>query len=262
MSVFSVDWVCKVGLNMKFEDHFSTLAETYAQYRPHYPAELFAYLASLTPEHRLAWDCATGSGQAALGLVDFYEQIIATDASEEQVCHAQHHEKITYIVQPAEQTGFRNSSIDLLTVAVAVHWFDFDRFYTEVNQVLKVGGVIAVWCYHRPEISPEIDRLIATFEDDVVGSYWPERKRLLSEHYVNIPFPFEEIQAPAFNIHMGWTAEQMLGFINSWSAVKRYQEKHGVNPLDQLWEPMTKAWGSGSRSMEWPIYLRVGNITK
>ena len=125
---------------MRFEDHFSKLAETYAQYRPHYPADLFAYLAQQTPEHALAWDCATGSGQAAFDLVNYYDQVIATDASAEQVSRARPHERITYRVEPAEGTSLAPKSVDLITVAVAVHWFDFERFYQEVRRVLRPPG--------------------------------------------------------------------------------------------------------------------------
>lgn len=49
-------------------DQFSAVARAYARYRPSYPAELFAALARAAPGRRAAWDCATGTGQAATGL--------------------------------------------------------------------------------------------------------------------------------------------------------------------------------------------------
>jgi len=49
-----------------FEDHFSRQSQQYAQYRPHYPDEIYAYFASLARGYSLAWDCDTGNGQAAI----------------------------------------------------------------------------------------------------------------------------------------------------------------------------------------------------
>ena len=245
---------------MSFEDHFSKSAETYAQYRPHYPPALFAYLAEQVQEHGLAWDCATGSGQAARDLVARFDRVIATDASAEQVSRAEPHDRIAYRVEPAEQTSLAARSVDLVTVAVAVHWFDFERFYQEARRVLKPDGVIAVWTYHRPQISPELDSLIAALEVEILGDFWPERIHYLQEHYQTLPFPFEELSPPAFTIQAEWNLDQMLGFLNSWSAVRRYQEQRAIHPLRMIWTDFLAAWGESGqpRLIRWPLYLRVG----
>lgn len=122
---------------MSFRDHFSQLAHDYARYRPQYPADLFEYLASLAPARRLAWDCGAGNGQAALQLAQYFDRVYATDASPEQIDHAYQHEKIEYRVEQAERASLASGSVDLVTVAVAVHWFDLDVFYQEVRRVLK-----------------------------------------------------------------------------------------------------------------------------
>ncbi|HEX2996129.1 MAG TPA: class I SAM-dependent methyltransferase, partial [Anaerolineales bacterium] len=143
-----------------FEDHFSEHSKQYAQYRPHYPDEIYTYLASLTPGYSLAWDCGTGNGQAAVGLAKYFDKIYATDASAEQIARAYPHDKVEYHVEPAEHVSLGASSADLVTVAVAIHWFNFDEFYREVKRVLKPGGILAAWTYNLAQISPEIDRLI------------------------------------------------------------------------------------------------------
>src|ERR1043165_5287441 len=125
-----------------FKDHFSTQSQDYARYRPDYPPSLFQWLASLTSAHALAWDVGTGSGQAALALADHYRRVVATDAAEAQLRHAVAHERVTYKGMPAENTDLGNASVDLVTVAQALHWFDFDRFYREVQRVLRPGGLI------------------------------------------------------------------------------------------------------------------------
>ena len=154
---------------MSFEDLFSKQAEEYAQYRPRYPDALFEYLASVAPGHALAWDCATGNGQAALSLAPYFERVVGTDASESQIANAQPHEKITYRVARAEQTDFEDHSVDLITVAQAIHWFDLDAFYAEAKRVLRPGGVLAAWTYYESEIEPAIDRVARKYESEVVG---------------------------------------------------------------------------------------------
>lgn len=248
---------------MEFEDHFSQRAETYAQYRPQYPPELFAYLPRQTSEHLLAWDCATGSGQAALGLVEYFDRVVATDASPEQISHALPHHKISYRVEPAEQTSLASGSVDLVTAAIAVHWFDLERFYEEVRRVLKPGGIIAVWTYHRPIINPALDEIIAHVDDGILGAYWPERIHYLQEHYRTLPFPFEELTPPDFAIQADWTMDQMIGFISSWSAVSRYEKERGVHPLKSVWDDFLAAWGDADtpHAIRWRLYLRVGRVS-
>jgi SAM-dependent methyltransferase len=247
---------------MNFEDHFSKRAQTYAQYRPGYPQELFAYLSEQTPDHHLAWDCATGSGQAAHGLVPYYDRVIATDASAEQISNAQPHERITYRVEPAEETSLVTHSVDLVTVAIAIHWFDFERFYQEVRRVVKPGGILAAWGYARPHITPQIDALIANLDDVILDDYWPDRLRYVHDHYQHLPFPFAELHPPEFSIEAEWDLNQLLGFLNTWSAVRRYEEKQGAHPFQMIWEDLLAAWGNPgqAREIRWRLYMRVGRV--
>src|SRR5689334_654593 len=203
--------------NTRFEDHFSGHSANYAQNRPRYPDEIYAYLASLTPEHSLAWDCGTGNGQAAIGLAKYFDKVHATDASAEQIALAYSHERVEYHVEPAEHVSLNDSSVDLVTVAVAVHWFHFDEFYREVKRVLKPNGILAVWTYSFTEISPEIDRLIQQYFYEIVGEFWPGRIHYVEERYETLPFPFEEITSPAFIMEHNWNLDQFASFLDSWS---------------------------------------------
>ena len=172
-----------------FEDHFSKHSEQYAQYRPQYPDEIYAYLASLAPGHSLAWDCGTGNGQAAIGLAKYFDKVHATDASAEQISRAYHHDKVEYGMEPAEHVSLGASSTDLVTVAVAIHWFNFDEFYREVKRVLKSEGILAVWTYSLPKISPQIDSFVNQYYYEILSGYWPERihqrceKRIRAFHH-------------------------------------------------------------------------------
>lgn len=245
-----------------FEDHFSHIAANYAQYRPQYPAALYEYLAEQAPGRALALDCATGSGQAALGLVEHFDQVVATDASPEQIENAVRHERIIYRVEPAEASSLAAGSVDLVTVAVGVHWFDHDRFYQEVRRVLRPGGVLAVWTYHRPVITPALDRVIARLDGEILADYWPAPLRFLQEHYRTLPFPFEELSPPEFAIQTEWDRDQLLGFISSWSAVRRYEKEQGDHPLRLVWDDFLSAWGAEDtrHAIHYPLYMRAGRV--
>jgi SAM-dependent methyltransferase len=246
-----------------FEDHFSKHAEQYAQSRPHYPDQVYAYLASIAPARSLAWDCGTGNGQAAVGLAKYFEKVYATDASAEQISRAHAHEHVEYHVEPAGHVSLNDSSTDLVTVAVAVHWFNFDEFYREVKRVLKPNGVLAVWTYSFPEISPEMDQLVRHYYFDIVGEYWPERIHYLYERYETLPFPFEEIVPPSFAMEARWTLNQFAAFLDSWSASQRYKAQRGQHPLERIWDKMLAAWGNENdpRLVRWPLHFRIGRNT-
>jgi SAM-dependent methyltransferase len=243
-----------------FEDHFSKHSEQYAQYRPQYPDEIYAYLASIAPGHSLAWDCGTGNGQAAIGLAKYFDKVHATDASAEQILRAYQHNKVDYGVEPAEHVSLDTSSTDLVTVAVAIHWFNFDEFYREVKRVLKPNGILAAWTYSFPKISPEIDSLVNRYYYEILGGFWPERIHYLEERYETLPFPFEEIAPPSFVMKADWNLNQFAGFLDSWSATQRYKTQKGNHPLEIIWPELVAAWGGENepRLIRWPLHFRIG----
>lgn len=247
-------------MNASFEDYFSQNADTYARHRPGYPTELFAYLASVAPGHDLAWDCATGNGQAALELTRFFDRVLATDASTQQLEHAFTHKQIEYRQSVAEKTDPETNSVDLVTVAVAVHWFDLDRFYQEVKRVLKPSGILAVWTYYAPIITPELDEMLDHLNLNVLGKYWPEKIHYLREGYRTLDFPFKELKPPSFETQVEWGLEELVGFINSWSASQNYKERHGHYAVETIWTKLADAWNPPERKrlIRWPLHLRVG----
>ncbi|OGI61354.1 MAG: SAM-dependent methyltransferase [Candidatus Muproteobacteria bacterium RBG_16_60_9] len=244
-----------------FKDHFSAHSADYAKYRPNYPPTLFAWLATLAPARDLAWDVGTGSGQAALEVARHFARVIASDAAEAQLRNATAHACITYKVMPAEHTDLADRSVDLVTVAQAIHWFDFARFYDEVRRVLKPGGVIAVWTYAGTQVTPEIDAIVRRYYTETVGSYWPPERALVDAKYRTIPFPFAELEAPRFHMEKHWDVEDLLGYLGTWSATKRYAQTRGVDPIEELREPLAQAWGTeGVRAVEWGLHIRVGRV--
>lgn len=250
-------------MSADFQDHFSALAHRYASYRPHYPKTLFEYLAGISTERKLAWDCACGNGQASVGLAEFFEKVIATDASREQIAAAKASARVRYEVAPAEASSLAAGSADIITVAQALHWFDLARFYNEAKRVLKPGGRIAVWCYGICRFDdPVIDELFADFYGNVVGDYWPSGRQHVEAGYSDLPFPFEEIQPPAFEMTTRWTMPELIGYLSTWSATKRFVEANKLSPLPQFEAQLLTAWRDPgfARQIAWPLSLRIGAV--
>lgn len=243
-----------------FRDHFSDVAGAYAAYRPHYPAELFAWLASIAPGRALALDTGTGSGQAALGLAAHFDHVVATDASAEQVAHAVRHRRISYKVALAQATGMEPGSVDLVTAATAAHWFDHAAYHAEVRRVLRPQGVLAVWSYGYARISPDVDRVLETILEHV-AAYWPLERSHIDSGYRDLPFPFPDLEnAPMFQCRMDWTAQQMLAYLGTWSAVRQARKVLGSDPLAEHASVLQAAWGDAKREVVWPLMMRVGRM--
>jgi len=247
---------------MAFPDYFSKQAADYARHRPRYPAALFDHLAALAPCRDLAWDCATGNGQAAVALAERFERVVASDASADQLRHAEPHPRVAYHVARAEDVPsavLAAESVDLVTVAQAMHWLDPEPFYAQARRVLKPGGVVAVWGYYGSTISPPIDGIIHRFSEEIVADFWPPRVGLLRGGFLDLPFPFDEIESPAFEITADWRIFTMLGYLRSWSPTQRYIDARGENPVDRIRSDLMRAWGAGTvRPVRWPLGVRIG----
>lgn len=244
-----------------FKDYFSKQAQAYVNFRPLYPEALFAYLASVVQAHEAVWDCGTGNGQAAVALARYFSSVIATDASEAQIRAAPVCANIAFRVAPAECSGIDNGTVDLITVAQALHWFDADRFYTEAKRVLKPGGVMAAWSYGVIELDTgPVNDAVQDFYYNVVGSYWPPERRHVENGYRELPFPFAELTPPAFNIRESWSLEGLSGYIRSWSATRCYLDAHEEDPVIALEQRLLPLWGDPSvvREIRWPLTFRVG----
>ena len=242
------------------KDNFSGHAADYARYRPTYPRELIAQLAGMAPSQQLAWDCATGNGQVAAMLSLLFTEVIATDISENQLKNAAQLPNISYRVEQAEKSSLADQSVDLIVVAQAVHWFDFDHFYQEVKRVLKPGGIIAVIGYGLLSTHLALDNVIRQFYSEVLGPYWDAERRYLDEGYRTIPFPFQELDMPTYSSSYAWSPDDLLGYLNTWSAVKHYEKQQGHNPVQQIVQQLRDAFESPTATVTFDILTRVGKI--
>lgn len=245
-----------------FADHFSRAARQYAAYRPTYPPALFAWLAEHAPSRASAWDCATGSGQAARGLAPHFDRVIATDASAEQIGQAETMAGLHYAVMRAEECAIRDGSMGLVTVAQALHWFSRPLFYAEVRRVLAPGGLLAVWRYGLATIDPVADAILQRFHGETLAPYWPAERAIVDAGYHTIGFPFRELTAPAFTMEARWTLAELAGYLATWSAVGRYRAAVGEDPLPAVVSGLARAWGppGAARTVRWPLEVRAGVV--
>jgi SAM-dependent methyltransferase len=246
-----------------YSDYFSGTAPAYALYRPRYPEPLFDLLSKVVPNCDRAWDCGTGTGQAALPLAARFTEVVATDPSEAQITQAERRENIRYAVMTGERAALADHTINLVTVAQALHWFDLELFYTEVRRVLRPRGALAVWSYGLFETGDSVlDAMVHSFYTEGVGSYWPPERKLIDDGYSKLPFPFIERSVPGLTMEATWTLQQLTGYLGTWSAVTRYRNAEGRDPVKPFIEMIVPYWGkhSDARRIHWPMEIRVGTV--
>lgn len=247
----------QMAQKIRMKDNFSHNSSNYSRYRPTYPKELVHYLVSLVNSREIAWDCGTGNGQFAKAVAPFFKRVEATDISQQQMGEAKLAKNIIYTCTPAEKTDFPTHYFDLVTVAQAVHWFDFEGFYEEVKRVLKPGGMICITGYGLLRTDNATNSIIDHFYKNVVGPYWDPERKYLEASYETIPFPFEEIEAPDFVMKYTWTIEHLLGYLRTWSAVNHFEKKLHFDPVEEIAARLKESFGA-VREVAFPIFLRIG----
>jgi ubiquinone/menaquinone biosynthesis C-methylase UbiE len=250
------------GVMSSFKDHFSRQSAAYSRHRPGYPPALIEFVAAQAPARALAIDCATGSGQAASQLAGHFALVMAIDGSQSQLANARVHSGVQYVAATAESLPVRSGHAQLVAAAQALHWFDFERFYAECQRVLTPGGIVAAWTYENLRFDNSLDAIVADFYEREVGAYWPPERRYVEQGYRTLPFPFDRLQSPPFELETEWALEQVLGYLETWSAVQRYKDARGEDPLPALRDRLAAAWPQAAQPqrVRWPIHLLLGRV--
>ena len=242
-------------------DHFGKVAASYAEHRPTYPAGLFSWLAEECASHDMAWDCGAGNGQASIALANHFDKVIATDLSDSQIANAKAHARVNYRVAPAEASGLPSSCADIVTIAQALHWFDLEKFYSEVRRVLKPNGLIAAWSYGMIVVTNDATNdCLQHFYHHVIGPYWPSERHHVETGYRDLAFPFERIKTPQLSMNVEWTLNQLLGYLRSWSASARYHAATGIDAVDELSHQLITSLPTAEEFIEvqWPLSILAG----
>ncbi len=240
------------------KDNFSIQAAEYSKFRPVYPAEMIDYILSFVTDKNEALDVGTGNGQVAAVLSDHFNAVYATDISENQISNAVRRANIHYKIAPAEKTDFKKDQFDLITVAQAIHWFEFDKFYDEVYRILKDDGVFAVLGYGLFSTNDETDKIILEYYRDITGPYWDPERRYLDENYTTIPFPFHELPSKPFVVTMRWSIAQLIGYLGTWSAGQHFKKAEGFDPLDIIRDRLASSWENSDHQVIFNFLLRLG----
>ena len=242
-------------------DHFSAVAHDYARYRPSYPAALFTALAGVAPGRRTAWDCATGAGEAAVGLAAYFARVAATDQSPQLLREAPRHPRVWYVAARAEASPLAAGWADLVAVAQALHWLDLAAFYDEARRVLVPGGVLAVWTYDSVRLEPPgLDQAVQRLYRNRLGAYWPAERALVETGYRSLPFPFAPLAAPDVAMTAQWSRPELFGYLRSWSATERFRAARGVDPVALAEPEIAAAWPADRDrvAVRWPLTVRLG----
>jgi ubiquinone/menaquinone biosynthesis C-methylase UbiE len=244
--------------NMK--DNFSKQALEYSKYRPHYPDKMIDYLISFVKNKSNALDIATGNGQIAHKLSTVFEKVFGIDISQSQLDNAIQAPNLVYQLESAEKTSFANQTFDLITVAQAIHWFNFDLFYKEIYRILKPDGIFAVLGYGLFSTNVESDVILHNYYYNIVGPYWDKERKYLDENYTTVPFPFNEIATDNFENHFTWSFEELTGYLETWSATQHYILENKSNPLDSIREELRISWQNNDKKVTFPLLFRIGKL--
>lgn len=246
---------------MSFADHFSVIARTYAAFRPHYPAALADELANRCSSTELAWDAGCGNGQLSVALAARFEQVIATEPAQAQLDAAERHPNVEYRCEPAEKSSLGDGSVDLAVAAQAAHWFDWPAYVAEVARVTRPGALVALISYGIVEVEGrDADQIIGHYYRDVVGPYWPPGRQHVENGYRDLAWPWEPVEPPRLAMTAQWTRDQLLGYVASWSATVRLVDAKGPEPYEALRDELAKTWPDGTRTVRWPLTLRLARV--
>jgi SAM-dependent methyltransferase len=243
-----------------FKDHFSSHASAYSTYRPGYPAALATWLAAAAPDRSLAVDVGCGSGQLSTLVAEHFAQVVALDPSAEQIANALPHPKVDYRVAPAEQTGIADGSADMLTAAQAAHWFDLPAFFAEAQRILKPGGLIALVTYAGMTPGSDVAAIVETFRTETLAPYWPPERAMVDNDYRDIHLPFAPVEAPPMLLEVQWSLDALVGYVDTWSAVRAMEQAIGREPFEQMVARLREAWGppEATKLLQWPLTVVAG----
>jgi len=213
---------------------FQSQGNDYSKFRPDYPSEIFETIITFAKdnnpnaEFEVAVDMACGAGEATKHLVPYYKIIYGIDVSSSMLENAPKHPNINYSIGAVEATKLPNESIDLVLVAQALHWFDFEKFFIELDRILKPGGTFAVIGYPLNRFSNNTlaNEVIQKFFYQTLEGCWSERRRILDQEYADVPFIYKEtLRKHRFFNTKSMSIENYVRYIGTWSAVQTYYLK-------------------------------------
>ena len=161
----------------------------------------------------------------------------------------------------SESLDLKNNSIDLITCASSLHWFQLDNFYSECLRVMKKNSGIAAWSYSWPTtrnsiISKKLEDLFNKIEP-----FLPFQTKIHINMYKTIEFPFKRIDTPKFVIKIRWTCEQLCLFLTTWASILEYIDYHDSNLIIDFKRSLLEHIDENkSIQFEFPISILCGKL--
>ncbi len=241
---------------------FDQGGKNYARFRPEYPPELARFLASVSPGTARAVDVGCGNGQLTVQLAAHFDEVLGADPSADQIANAAAHPRVGYVCAAAEQLPLADHSAQLITAAQAAHWFDLPRFYAEARRIGAPHAALALVSYGVPRMDEDLGPRFSRFYRDEIGPYWPAERRLVDSGYADLPFPFDDRPSPPMDIRKAWNLDDLLGYVSTWSAVRRAREAAREDVLRGFAADLAALWGDPARTREvrWPVNMRLGTL--
>lgn len=253
-----MDAVGRSSLNDEIHKRFGRVAAGYAKYRPVCGEQLVQTVLQYCTGRTQVWEPGCGSGQVTGWLANAFDHVLATDPAASAISRAPKMDNVTFAVGSASSCALEDGSVDLIASAQAAHWFDMESFATEANRVAAPDAIVALWCYDRPRVNPDIDSVVDRLYFEVLHGCWDEGRRHIDARYTSLAFPFREFSVEIPDYQAQWDVGQMLGYLRTWSAIDALQQQSSVDGIALVESALRSAWGSGVREVRWPTAVRIG----
>ncbi|TGO89911.1 hypothetical protein BPOR_0087g00030 [Botrytis porri] len=194
-----------------FRNYTSQQAATYAAHRLSYPSKLYETVIThhqkTGGQFHLVLDLGCGPGNATRDIAGYFDEAVGCDAGEAMIGTAREiggntktGKDIIWVVGSGEEfvglDGVGEGMVDLITVAMAVHWFDMDKFWAQVARALRPGGTVALWTrasyYPHPSVPnrSSLLQIFLNFERNILAPYELSPNRLSRDMYDHLPLPW------------------------------------------------------------------------
>lgn len=135
-------------------ENFTGKAEAYAKGRPSYPDAAIETIVGLAPSGTVFADIGAGTGKFTVKLVERGYSVFAVEPNADMrgqlAVTLAPFSNAKIIDGTDEATTLPDHSVDILTVAHALHWFNLDAFRVECRRVVKPGGLVIAIYNHEP----------------------------------------------------------------------------------------------------------------
>lgn len=191
-------------------------AMRYAAARPYVHPAIVRRMCVLTGCDRFdtALDVGCGTGQSTLALAEIATQVVGIDPSGAMLAQALPRENINYYVASAEALPVPDSSVELITVGLAWHWFEAEQFLSEVQRILQPRGWLVIYNNFFAGTLPEQPQFGAWYRNRYLANYpTPPRQRRSPQSFSLHTFELSFVRRDQFTLTVLMTQAQFVNYL-------------------------------------------------